>query len=328
MKVLQTRFYIDIANEGNIIQDRTSLLVWVLSVLKWKQLGYEVILYTDEITKNKFDELNISKYYDQINLIEPDDSVNIKVFWASAKIFSAKKFMEDNPNEGFMISDLDFVPLKDPITFVKSDNDLVTFYKEYVKMYNSLNKMDINPDYVMPDFYTGKVDPINTCLLYIRESLLDLFSSYLDIELDFMHQHQEFISGSSSNDLMTFAEQRLFTEYLVANNIEFTYMNPANKSIFNVNGLHTGPYKSIEKTEYWKWIIWYLKILKEQFSDVYEDIINLELYSDIKQIITDGEGEYKNKKDDNNTTKITNFDWDKLEYPRAFEDIYDPVWRD
>ena len=326
MKVIQSRFYIPNANEGSEIQDRTSLLVWFLSVLKWKELGHEVILYTDSTTKAKFDELGLSKHYNEIIELEEDESVNTKVFWASAKILSAKKFMEDHPDEEFIISDLDFIPLKDPIAFAQNDSDLVTFYKEYVQMYNSLENMDINPEYTLPEFYTGKIDPINTCLLYIRKPLLDIFKQYLDIELDFMEYHQEYISGSSANDLMTFAEQRLFTEYLVSNNVEFTYVNPEDKSVFNVNGLHTGPYKGLEKTEYWKWIIWYLKILKEQFSDIYDEIINLELYEDFKQIITDGKGTYKNKQD--KETTITDFSWDTLEYPRAFEDIYDPVWRD
>ena len=324
MKVIQSRFYIPNANEGNIIQDRTSLLVWFLSVIKWKEFGYEVVLYTDNTTRTKFDELGLSKYYDEIVELEEDETVNTKVFWASAKILSAKKFMESHPNEEFMVSDLDFIPLKDPTTFVQCNNDLVTFYKEYVQMYNSLENMDINSEYTLPDFYTGNVDPINTCLLYIRESLLEIFSNYLDIELEFMQYHQEYISGSSANDLMIFAEQRLFTEYLVSIGIEFTYVNPENKSVFNVNGLHTGPYKNLEKTEYWKWIIWYLKILKEQYPDTYEEIINLELYEDIKKIIDDGNGKYKDKL--NKETEITDFNWDTLEYPRAFEDIYDPAW--
>ena len=326
MKVIQSRFYIPNANEGNIIQDRTSLLVWFLSVIKWKELGYEVVLYTDSTTRAKFDELGLSKYYNEIVELEENETVNTKVFWASAKILSAKKFMEEHPNEEFMISDLDFIPLKDPVTFVQGDNDLVTFYGEYIQMYNSLDKMDINPEYTLPSFYTGKVDPINTCLLYIRESLLDLFSQYLDIELEFMQYHQDYISGSSANDLMCFAEQRLFTEYLVFNDIKVTFVNPVNKSVFNVNGLHTGVYKTLEKTEYWKWIIWYLKILKEQYPDTYKEIINLELYQDVKQIIEDGGGTYKDKL--NNETEIKDFNWETLEYPRAFEDIYDPAWRD
>lgn len=328
MKVIQSRFYIPNANEGSAIQDRTSLLVWFLSVLKWKELGYEVVLYTDSTTKEKFDELGLSQHYDEIVELEEDENVNTKVFWASAKILSAMKFMETHPDEEFMISDLDFIPLKDPATFAKNENDLITFYTEYVQMhiYKNFDEMDINPEYVVPDFYTGKVDPINTCLLYVRKPLLVLFKQYLEIELDFMQQHQEYISGSSATELMVFAEQRLFTEFLIANDVEITFVNPARKSVFNVNGIHTGPYKGCEKTEYWKWVIWWLKVLKEQFPDTYEEIIELELYSDIKQIITEGNGTYKDKQ--GKETEITDFDWDKLEYPRAFEDIYDPVWRD
>ena len=33
----------------------------------------------------------------------------------------------------------------------------------------------------------------------------------------------------------------------------------------------------MEKKEYWKWIIWYFKMLKEEFEDTFESIIALPL---------------------------------------------------
>lgn len=325
MKVIQSRIYIAKANEGNIIQDRTSLLVWFLSVLSWKRLGYEIILYTDEITKTEFERLGLAQLYSEVKLIDKTD-INEEVFWASTKIVSTKQFMREYPDEEFMISDLDYIPLVDPKEFRKTDTDLVCFYGEYLPMYPPIDVIHLNPEYTIPDFFTGKVDPINTCLLYVQESLLPLMEEYLEIEMNFMTYHYTFESGQISNDLMTFVEQQLFSEYMVSKGISFVFVNPKNKSVFNVNGIHTGPYKSIEKVEYWKWIIWYFKILKEEYPDAYDVIINLKLYSDTKKIITDGEGTYKNKK--NKETEIKDFSWDALEYPRAFEDIYDPVWRD
>lgn len=323
MKVIQSRFYIEKANEGSVIQDRTSLLVWFLSVMKWRELGYEPYLYTDKATKEKFDEIGFSSLYDNIIILENKD-INAEVFWASAKILSAKKFMESYPNEEFIISDLDYIPLKDPKLFVSNNNSLVAFYPEYLPMYSPIEYLKINPDYTMPDFFTGTVDPINTCMLYIQKNNLELFDNYLDIELDFMNYHYDFESSQISNDLMIFVEQQMFTEYLVHNNIDIDFVSPENKSVFNVNGLHSGVYKTIEKAEYWKWIIWYLKMIKELNGDIYNDIILLDLYSDIKAIIDNGSGEYTNKKD--SKIEIKDFSWDELEYPRAFEDIYDPVW--
>ena len=323
MKVIQSRFYIEKANEGSVIQDRTSLLVWFLSVMKWRELGYEPYLYTDKATKEKFDEIGFSSLYDNIIILENKD-INTEVFWASAKILSAKKFMESYPNEEFIISDLDYIPLKDPKLFVSNNNSLVAFYPEYLPMYSPIEYLKINPDYTMPDFFTGTVDPINTCMLYIQKNNLELFDNYLDIELDFMNYHYDFESSQISNDLMIFVEQQMFTEYLVHNNIDIDFVSPENKSVFNVNGLHSGVYKTIEKAEYWKWIIWYLKMIKELNGDIYNDIILLDLYSDIKAIIDNGSGEYTNKKD--SKIEIKDFSWDELEYPRAFEDIYDPVW--
>ena len=42
--------------------------------------------------------------------------------------------------------------------------------------------------------------------------------------------------------------------------------------------------------------------------------------------IADGEGKYINTKGEE--IEINGFNWDTLQYPRAFEDIYDPIWRD
>lgn len=125
---------------------------------------------------------------------------------------------------------------------------------------------------------------------------------------------------------MIFLEQRLFMEYLKSNNFEVTYIMPKNMSVFNVNGIHTGCYKFLEKADHWKWNIWWLKLIKEELPDVYNGIIKLDLYSDIKKIIDDGNSKYTNTND--RTIEIKDFSWDDLEYPRTFEDIYDPVWRD
>ena len=323
MKVIFSRIYNELANKGSAIQDRTSLLAWFLSVLKWKELGYETILYADETTQKAFKEYGLLSMYDEVKTLK-NEEIDETIFWACSKILSAKQFMQEYPNEEFMISDLDFIPLKDPKDFAISDNDIVTFYGEYWKGYTELKYINFNPEYTLPAFYTGTVDPINTCLLYIQKNNLELFKKYLDIEQDFMSYHKKFISGQSSNDLMVFVEQRLFTEYLVSNDIPITFTSQKNKSVFNASGLHTGPYKSLEKTDYWKWNIWYLKWLKEEYPDVFECIISLELYKDIKDIIDNGNGTYVNAK--GKETKIEEFDWNSLEYPRAFEDIYDENW--
>lgn len=65
-------------------------------------------------------------------------------------------------------------------------------------------------------------------------------------------------------------------------------------------------------------------MLRNDYNEVYEYLINTDMYSDIKQIIDNGGGEYTDKQD--KQTPIENFDWDNLEYPKAFEDIYDPIW--
>lgn len=309
----------------DIIQDRTSLLVWFLSVLKWKQLGFETVFYTDMETKNALSEVGLIDLYDEVHIL---DNENIKddVFWAHAKILSAKEFIDSHPDEEFMLSDMDFIPLKNPCEFYKGGKELVVFYREYKQMYAPIDRLNLNDDYAFPTYFTGDVDPINACQLLVHETMLQDFKEYLDYELDFMDKYKnDFVSGQISNDIMVFLEQRLFTEFLV-NEKDYTVVetSPRYKSVFNTSGIHTGPYKSLELAEYYKWVIWYLKMLREEFTDVYNHIIQLELYGDFRQIIEDGKGVYVNK--NKNETPIENFSWESLKYPKAFEDIYDPVW--
>lgn len=371
MKVIFSRIYIDKANEGSPIQDRTSLLVWYLSALKWKKLGYETILYTDETTKKAFDELGLSDCYDMVKMIEVDDSIEEDVFWACAKLLAEKQFMNEYPDEEFIISDLDFIPMVDPMTFKNANNNIITFYREYWQSYCPLEYLGLNPEWKMPEYFTGKVDPLNVCMLYISQENRQILNEYLDVAINFMHMHKEFINGEKANNLMIFIEQRLFTEYLESLSIPIITTMPYNKSVFNVVGMHTGAYKSIEKREYWKWIIWYFKMLKEEFEETFESIIALPLYEDIKDIIENGgiyvdktgketyigidpsefedaseevsdeyydgeeiteESESEDTESDESDEEVIEepfiFDWDGLAYPRAFEDIYDPIWSD
>lgn len=322
MKVIFSRVKIP---HMDIIQDRTSLLVWFLSVLKWKQLGFETIFYTDEETKNELDNVGLIDLYDKVHILNQENIKN-DIFWAHAKILSAKDFVTRYPNEEFVISDMDFIPLKNPCDFYNGGKELLVFYKEYIQMYAGIESLNLNKDYKFPEYFTGKVDPVNTCQLLVHKEMLPCFKEYLDYELAFMLNYaNDFISGQNSNDIMVFLEQRLFTEFLV-NGKGYTIVetSPAYKSVFNTSGIHTGPYKGLEQADFWKWNIWYLKMLREEFPETYETVINNELFSDIKEIIDAGKGTYKNKAE--KETEIINFSWDTLEYPRAFEDIYDPVW--
>ena len=322
MKVIFSRVKVPYMD---IIQDRTALLVWFLSVLKWKQLGFETVFYTDEETKNELSEVGLVDLYDEVHILN-QENIKDDVFWAHAKILSAKDFVTNYPDEEFIISDMDFIPLKNPCNFYKGGKELVVFYREYNQMYAPIENLKLNDDYQFPKYFTGNVDPINACQLLVHKEMLPDFKEYLNYELEFMNQYKnDFVSGKISNDIMIFLEQRLFTEFLV-NEKGYTVVetSPQYKSVFNTSGLHTGPYKSLELAEYYKWIIWYLKMLREEFTDVYESIIHLDLYDDFRQIIEDGKGTHTNKK--KKETYIEEFSWDTLEYPRAFEDIYDPVW--
>lgn len=319
MKVIQSRIYNELANDGSIIQDRMSLMVWFLSVLNWKKLGYDPVLYTDEMTKAEFEKYGLAQLYSQIIDIGEID-VDQKVFWASSKLYSVKHFMETYPDEDFIVSDLDFIPFKDPMTFV--NGDVLTYHVEYWQAYKAINELNISEGYTLPEWITGTANPVNTSVFYFKDK--DLMKELMDVQFDFMEKNSIFTNTNEANDSMVFVEQRLLGEFLLHKGKTVCFMAAEGKSTFNVNAMHTGPYKRMEKADYWKWNAWYLKMLREESMDIYESLINDELFTDIKVIIDDGKGEYTDKQ--GKKTIIEEFDWDKLDYPRAFEDMYDPVW--
>ena len=319
MKVIQSRIYNELANDGSIIQDRMSLMVWFLSVINWRKLGYEPVLYTDQITKAEFEKYGLAQFYSEIIDIG-EISTDEKVYWASSKLYSVKKFMETYPDEDFIISDLDFIPFKDPMQFVTGD--VLTYHTEYWQAYKAIDELNLSADYTLPEWITGKVNPVNTSVLYFKDK--ELMKELMDIQFDFMEKNNVFTNTSDANDLMTFIEQRVLGEFLAYKGKTVSFMAAEGKSIFNVNGMHTGPYKRMEKSDFCKWNFWYLKMIREESMDVYNTLINNELFKDIKEIIDAGEGTYTDK--NGKKTEIKDFNWDTLEYPRAFEDMYDPVW--
>lgn len=319
MKVIQSRIYNELANDGSAIQDRMSLMVWFLSVLNWKKLGYEPVLYTDQTTKEEFEKHGLAQLYSEIVDIG-DIQADEKVFWASSKLYSVKKFMEDHPGEDFIVSDLDFIPFKDPMEFAAGD--ILAYHTEYWQSYKPINELNLSEDYALPDWVSGTENPVNTSVLYFKDK--DMMKELMDVQFEFMTKNGIFTDTHEANDSMVFIEQRVLGEFAAHKGLKFSFMAKEGKSTFNVNAMHTGPYKRMEKSDYWKWNIWYLKMLREDFPETYELIISNELFEDIKGIIDAGEGTYKDK--NGKETIIDEFSWDTLEYPRAFEDMYDPIW--
>ena len=199
MKVIFSRVNIP---HMDIIQDRTSLLVWFLSALKWKQLGFEIIFYTDEETKNELSKVGLVGLYDEVRIL---NKINIKddIFWSYAKILSANEVVTNYPDEEFIISDMDFIPLKNPCDFYNGGKEIVVFYKEYKEMYEPIENLNVNDDYVFPKYFTGNTDPINACNFLVHKQLLPDFKEYLEYELEFMDQYKDnFVSGKRSNEIM------------------------------------------------------------------------------------------------------------------------------
>ena len=116
-------------------QDKFQLLVWILSILKWKNLGYETVLYTDNEVLEKIKEVGFEHLYDEINTEYLENKENIKnidfwCFWAMPKILSLKSEIEKGYNS--IMADIDVVPIKKLDNLIRSRDVLVWSNKEKV----------------------------------------------------------------------------------------------------------------------------------------------------------------------------------------------------
>ena len=103
-------------DHDSAFKNKFTLLVWILSILKWKEYGNEIVLYSDKITLSRIKKVGFEHLYNEINtdLFENGSQckgIDFKWFWAMPKILALHYESYHLRNE-VAVTDMDVVPTK------------------------------------------------------------------------------------------------------------------------------------------------------------------------------------------------------------------------
>lgn len=196
------------AAEVSLQIPKYSLLLLILSVLRWKQLNGPIALYTDSPFAEYFDHLGLLSLWDDYN-VEVLDSINLSLvnptlFWSAGKFYAYRK--EQAP---FVSIDTDLVVWRDLSAFWKGDLRFShweiadrTYYGVKAKLLRGFG-YSFNPSWRWRPFRAA-----NTSLLYFGQD--DFKAHYADEALRYIEgNHPVTHFAQPVRPEMLFAEQRL-----------------------------------------------------------------------------------------------------------------------
>lgn len=285
MRVIHTRQRV-FGDSDYIFENKMCLLVWVLSILKWKEYGYTTVLYTDTKTLEDMKKFGIDKLYDGINdtlLEEESKNIDLLCYWAISKLIALRHEALTLGND-VVIADQDVVPMNDISHLWKQSDVAVWSNKEHVQLraiYPKLCNLSLPKGYKLPEWFTGYAKPLNTGVLHIKnKKIIDLYTSEaIKIATDNHNEHK-----NTNCQTMCNAEQRMLGEIVKNFGLSYSVMQPINKGLFNHNGFHTHGYKTIVNNENGlDWHLHLLDMIKKCDEAVYESLINHEFFKEEKE---------------------------------------------
>jgi hypothetical protein len=181
-------------------------LMTLVSALYWKKYNGDIWLYTDPEYKKVLDTMGISKFWDNVEVIEHSEfsGIDLSNFWAAPKIHVMSK-----QTEPFVSVDTDlYLVTNIPSEFY--DADYSYSHRELLNnfIYPSITEMCIPPGYKIEKNWGFNEPAANCSLLYFRN--MDFLKKYTQASLEYM-------IGNFANPRedqfqhchMVFAEQRL-----------------------------------------------------------------------------------------------------------------------
>lgn len=272
-------------------EDAFTLLPWILSVMKWKEYGYNTVLYTDKKTLNRVKEFGFDSLYDEINTSYLTNINNIKnidfyCFWAMPKILSLRAEIEAGYNS--IIADTDIVPMCDLTQFFAAQPyELITWsnkeFYELQSIYPRLSQISLPTNYQLPVWFQGKAKPLNTGIIYFKDNREA--KNYVNEVVKIATSNKNCNHNSRTQTMCT-AEQRMIGEYAKHRNLYLNYIQANNRSPFNENAFHTHNYKAILTSERKiQFNIAFLKQIKNRNEELYNRIINKPLFNKERELI-------------------------------------------
>ena len=245
MRIVQSRKRV--FKKDNAFEHKLTLLTWILSILKWKEYGNKVVLYTDTKTLEDIKRFGFDALYDEIDTTylenkEVCEGIDFYCYWAMPKLLTLKHEVLDLGND-VVIADQDVVPMSDVSRLWTNADIAVWSNKEYVDLrtiYPKLRNLSLPKNYKLPCWFTGYAKPLNTGIIHIKDKeVVKLFTEEaLKMSKDNHNEH-----CNTNCQTMCNVEQRLLGEIVNYKGLTYSVMQPVNKGLFNKNGFHTHGYK-------------------------------------------------------------------------------------
>ena len=264
----------------------STLLVTFLSVLKWKSFGYTVKLYVDDHFKEVFSKYGLLELYDEVddtyfnnNDLYDTFDINKEYFWAFSKLF-----IHMNEKDNFIMSDLDFIPLKDFHDIIDENKNYV-YYREILDELTYPQDLITSSTYTYPEWISWKERPVNTAITYLSNE--NLKKIYIEEAIRFAQHNTEESDNEGMNltNRMVFVEQRLLSECAKHLGEELNQIKSNYETICNPREIHYFCYKQIDTKDPYNWVLFFLDKLNKEFPDEYKKIIELPEYLEYKNII-------------------------------------------
>lgn len=283
-------------------KQKFTLLVWILSILKWKQYGNEVVLYADNETLEKIKEFGFDNLYDEINtdLFENGDmcqDIDFYWFWATPKIIALHYETYHLGNKP-VIADMDVVPMSD-ISRLWNLAQVVVWsnkeYAEFTSIYPKLCELSLGKDYELPEWFTGKAKPLNTGVIYFKnnEHAIEFSNEVLRYV-----KHNENLKENTRVITMCNAEQRMIGEFVKHKNLTYTTIQPINEGLFNKNAFHSHGYKNyVYGDEALNWHLHLLLAIQKIDINVFSNLINHEFFADEKKYLLENGENFESVKE-------------------------------
>lgn len=267
--------------KDHAFENKFSVLVWILALLKWKEFGHSLVLYTDEFVLNKIKEFKFEHLYDEINtsLLEDKDKTKYKnldfyLYWAMPKLI-ALWYEKLELNNDVVITDQDVVPMQDWSRFWKSADVTVWSNKEFTEFkatYPALFALSTPENYIFPKWIRGEAKPLNTGVLHIRDPKVVKF--YLEAAFGIALNNKN-TKNNTNCQTMCNAEQRFLGEVISYKRLSYNTIQPIDKGLFNKNGFHTHGYKAfILNKNGLQWHLNLLLMIKKLDEKMFESLLN------------------------------------------------------
>lgn len=272
----------------------SELLIWYLSVIQWKRLGYTTKIYVDDYNLQYIKDKKLYELYDEVdseffndeNGFFVSNNVDKQRFWASCKIF-----LLENETEPCIVTDYDFIPFKEiPINNI----EVLVYHKEKLVNFgyynNEIHQLNYNRNnYSIPEWFTFEQSPVNTSICYINNK--EVKKQYIEEAYKYILGNYEDYSDLISD--MVYIEQRFLSELCNHLNVEITTLIDLKKeSTINKNYFHMWFHKNVdEEMKRGKivtnnlWHIFLLEIISKKNPELYNFIVNLEEFTKDKQYI-------------------------------------------